>query len=1248
MPTFLNPDRCYKTIESKGHYVATDDWRSGLANFMTSMVGPCAITVVDEKPTIELALRIEPPFMAAYAVYNNELYYLNKDTPLCKKIATLPEHLDSQFSFFERETGQGVFIPLDTVALQKINAAIGHQHHIFSSTIDHHLGACGLVQSIEIPTQEALDAFDKPHYIICQTGFFYYDKASRKLHAISLAENQLTVLKQSLGEQSIERLSDAQLNIIKSYTSQVPTGFEYSFRAKLEELLQCLNQALLNNELTLVQKKAFAMRLFEERGSCHEGFHIRVGEIITELSLLDFNRDLLLARMRHSIVSMAATRSPYGQGVHANNRYFSLAALSGYGVAAKFGEDPYHGVNDDTPVFKDLAAAFEKEYQIPSILVWMVAQIKDTLALKYGYLGHYSDDMRACDFTSVSFKPTIDQLKDIPLTCDAAYVHYQEAGESHYFYINKKIGICKEVDPCPQALNLVFSAHQTKLTVDRPSIRLTADELSTISALSRGDYHKVVYTQGEYEGCLDSLELILDEGHRDYTLLLQDDNGGVIGLDWGKIKLKLFNVMVTKGYFVLPPPVLDALEKLFNANADADLSAGLKTAEVMKTLLKHGFFYNARSVCDLLTDLDNLNPSQQEACIRMYIKAQDKRHRFSTLCNLWDAADGNEAWNIIIKEVFQSDASKIQVPMEPGPSFLALINTLPNELKQRWLMDKKLRLAIINSPRAIKPYLALLASEQTLKEKLVFQKQGDAFALLDAIMWQTPGDIQSLFDMLSRQETITILSDVGFLGLNALSNSMYQVLRHQTCYSWERFDVTRSLQRLSLLFSEISQKIPCDELSEVEKTNFFDQYFKYNFLRLLNCKGDSDIKEKLLAKVVSMINYFPEKQDFLCANLENTNLLMQVLRFGDDNTLKSLLNEIKNLPDKAISTIFSIRAGPPYFDNAFALVFMRDNYNEILPSVFELIKRLPNDVIVKILSNHMIVKESSNQTIYLQDTLSFALLKAPSQVESFVLLMKGLSSHQIAALLKPAYGYLQLPQLKCLVAFQLDHFSSKQLLASCRVLGYSRSLPSLSKEIRLLDRFAKVQESMGKLEHAVVDLYNPIYEGQKRKLMSHLTADAGAPAALLSESKLDTMYYEMELMLVLMKLKGIMARFEAMEGSEEGQSVYAISKTLYGALSTTFSTYMQNRETGATAVTALQTAWSQAIQPAIQPFAQYKGWGLGALLSKALACLASLVSLAPHDLPKGSYKHRLFYVPPTRKESQQTLDKLQTVIRQIK
>ena len=118
--------------------------------------------------------------------------------------------------------------------------------------------------------------------------------------------------------------------------------------------------------LSVDQKSAIVSKINEEIDACTPGFHSRVNSIL-ESYFRPQTIDELIGSIRHDIVERAANKAT--DEVHANNRFFIVAAKMGYAVHPKLENDPYRGAIRDADITEALEKAFSVEFQPFSTLL---------------------------------------------------------------------------------------------------------------------------------------------------------------------------------------------------------------------------------------------------------------------------------------------------------------------------------------------------------------------------------------------------------------------------------------------------------------------------------------------------------------------------------------------------------------------------------------------------------------------------------------------------------------------------------------------------------------------------------------------------------------------------------------------------------------------------------------------------------------------------------------------------------------
>ena len=133
------------------------------------------------------------------------------------------------------------------------------------------------------------------------------------------------------------------------------------------------------------QKTIIAMKLAEGAKECTPGFHDRVEETIQGF-YQDYSLDGLLYSTRRNLVQQAALILNVFNEVHAQNRVFCIANLTGYGVLPFNSEDEYRGQLDDEVIKRGLDAIFQLRYTPYCIPGSLLNELKEAMSC-HGYVG---------------------------------------------------------------------------------------------------------------------------------------------------------------------------------------------------------------------------------------------------------------------------------------------------------------------------------------------------------------------------------------------------------------------------------------------------------------------------------------------------------------------------------------------------------------------------------------------------------------------------------------------------------------------------------------------------------------------------------------------------------------------------------------------------------------------------------------------------------------------------------------------
>ena len=163
---------------------------------------------------------------------------------------------------------------------------------------------------------------------------------------------------------------------------------DYASKKELSDLLKIIYQGYTSTEgnaFSSAIKKAIPAQIYEaQRDSCPEGFHDRVGAVISGLTFTE-NMDGFLSQIRQGIVETTARQNT--NEVHAYNRFFTVASTLGYGITALCKEDRHTGGVVDETIEAKLQEAFDRDYQPLNILYKLLDAIKGRMGDTYAYHG---------------------------------------------------------------------------------------------------------------------------------------------------------------------------------------------------------------------------------------------------------------------------------------------------------------------------------------------------------------------------------------------------------------------------------------------------------------------------------------------------------------------------------------------------------------------------------------------------------------------------------------------------------------------------------------------------------------------------------------------------------------------------------------------------------------------------------------------------------------------------------------------
>jgi hypothetical protein len=237
-----------------------------------------------------------------------------------------------------------------------------------------------------------------------------YVQKPEKMHveeSLNMPVNWFVLLVNIIADDILKLNSYDKIVFFSHLDERIGSGSTYSLKKQLLESIAVILSALTKSETSVDKKLAIATKLSDGVSQCTPGFHNRVNEVVTSLTIPD-DFDALLAVQRKSIVSNAASLalSELNQSgkinkaseIHTYNRYFTIACGDGYGVRALNDNDWYHGQLHDEKIQGDLQAAFVNKFTLFHVLNGLLEQIAEIVKSR-GYSGTKQDGYEYAEFS---------------------------------------------------------------------------------------------------------------------------------------------------------------------------------------------------------------------------------------------------------------------------------------------------------------------------------------------------------------------------------------------------------------------------------------------------------------------------------------------------------------------------------------------------------------------------------------------------------------------------------------------------------------------------------------------------------------------------------------------------------------------------------------------------------------------------------------------------------------------------------
>lgn len=214
---------------------------------------------------------------------------------------------------------------------------------------------------------------------------------------------------QRLGALCATALEIPEAQLIRQVESHAGNPSTYSLKKELVAGLQLIYIKLTDPNkppLDKSEQAAIATKLQEGAGTCTQGFHDRVNDIISGFQTPN-SLDALLTQIRKSIIETTARQST--DEVHAHNRFSIVASMAGYGIKPINWQDAYRGNLNDNEIKEKLDSAFKEKY-IPLILLSELSEaIKGVMHAKFNYTGKKPEGYKGVN----TFSAWVDYLKQL-------------------------------------------------------------------------------------------------------------------------------------------------------------------------------------------------------------------------------------------------------------------------------------------------------------------------------------------------------------------------------------------------------------------------------------------------------------------------------------------------------------------------------------------------------------------------------------------------------------------------------------------------------------------------------------------------------------------------------------------------------------------------------------------------------------------------------------------------------------------
>ena len=571
----------------------------------------------------------------------------------------------------------------------------------------------------------------------------------------------------------------------------------YTLKKEVREGLKVIHQHFFKPNISSSEQSAIAYKLAERAEHCTPGFHNGVNAIVDGFYLPE-NTDELLYRYRRELVATAANQ--LSDEVHAQNRCFTVAATSGFGVFPLNSGDTYAGAVSDGTIRAKLTSVFAEKMSFFPMLQSFKSQLL-SLLLNAGYLGQStefsSEVVEKIDplfMTLFSHHPIVQSLK----TAQAAHKAQTDANTRahHEAFENMKAFVLSH----PSEFSAFDTYQRPKLDylftgkAALPKFKTWGDEcLAKLSDADRKVFEGLKANIPPINASIEEAWKVATQQFNQY-FYTQDSDGRILDVQWKNIHQLLWQAINEKQYFTFQEHEHQALAKLFDPGLPV---AEFKTAcvEVFKTLEHFDDFISMFELLPEMKHVLHIEDLNQYVAKNPMAYEQFKR-TFTTL-------GSSDLGKSFARQYYQPFLSKLENdPLMPIPLFalmtpqvihgffsknidhknlkhlLAGLAACDEAVKKQVLTqvnedgDNALMYAVRYNAEAIAPLLEALSTySDDVKASILSQTNGDGNnALMCAAMYNADA-IAPLLEVLSTYSDdlkTRVLTQTNTFGKNAL------------------------------------------------------------------------------------------------------------------------------------------------------------------------------------------------------------------------------------------------------------------------------------------------------------------------------------------------------------------------------------------------------------------------------------------------------------------------------------------------